>query len=132
MDITGCAWRDFWKNISSKVSLLCIQKMEVNILPFKKINKFKKKIQKQQCAPFSFCLLSAHSSNRYMQVLEKHIRPVQLRFSGTSCLFQQDNAKSHSATITKAWLHSKRVQLLNWPACPYMAHKILTVLLNKE
>ncbi len=31
--------------------------------------------------------------------------------------FQQDNAKSHTAAITTAWLHRRRVQLLNWPAC---------------
>ena len=32
-------------------------------------------------------------------------------------LFQQRNAKTHSACITTAWLHSKRVQALDGPAC---------------
>ena len=36
---------------------------------------------------------------------------------GHPCLFQQDNAKPHSAHVTPAWLHSKRVQVLDWPAC---------------
>ncbi len=37
--------------------------------------------------------------------------------SGRPCVFQQDNAKPHSATIPTAWLHSRRVWVLNWPAC---------------
>ncbi len=28
-----------------------------------------------------------------------------------------DNAKPHTAAITTAWLHSRRVRVLNWPAC---------------
>ncbi len=32
-------------------------------------------------------------------------------------VFQQDNAKRHTAAITTAWLRSRRVQVLNWPAC---------------
>ncbi len=32
-------------------------------------------------------------------------------------LFQEDNVKPHTAAITIAWLHSRRVRVLNWPAC---------------
>jgi len=32
-------------------------------------------------------------------------------------LFIQDNAKPHSACVTTIWLSSKRIQVLNWPAC---------------
>ncbi len=32
-------------------------------------------------------------------------------------VFQQDNAKPHTAAITTAWLRSRRVRVLNWPAC---------------
>ncbi len=32
-------------------------------------------------------------------------------------LFQQDNAKPHTAAIITAWLRSRRVRVLNWPAC---------------
>ncbi len=32
-------------------------------------------------------------------------------------VFQQDNAKPHTAAITIAWLRSRRVRVLNWPAC---------------
>ncbi len=31
-------------------------------------------------------------------------------------LFQQDNVKPHTA-ITTAWLYTRRVRVLNWPAC---------------
>ncbi len=37
-------------------------------------------------------------------------------FQGKPCVFQQDNAKPHTAAITTAWLHSRRVRVLNWPA----------------
>ncbi len=38
-------------------------------------------------------------------------------FQGHPCIFQQDNAKPHSAHITKSWLRRKRVRVLDWPAC---------------
>ncbi len=37
-------------------------------------------------------------------------------FQGRPFVFQQDNAKPHTAAITTAWLHSRRVRVLNWPA----------------
>ncbi len=51
------------------------------------------------------------NAERYIKVLEQHILPSRQR------LFQQDNAKPHTAAITTAWLHSRRVRVLNWPAC---------------
>ncbi len=33
------------------------------------------------------------------------------------CLFQQENAEPHTAAITTACLHSRRVWVLNWSAC---------------
>ncbi len=38
-------------------------------------------------------------------------------YAPRQCVFQQDNAKRHTAAITTAWLRSRRVQVLNWPAC---------------
>ncbi len=43
---------------------------------------------------------------RYVKVLEQHMLPSRRR------VFQQDNAKPHTA-----WLRSRRVRVLNWPAC---------------
>ncbi len=51
------------------------------------------------------------NAERYIKVLEQHMLPPG------RCVFQQDNAKPHTAAITTAWLHSKRVRVLNWPAC---------------
>ncbi len=56
------------------------------------------------------------NAERYIKVLEQHMLPSRWRlFQGRSCVFQQDNAKPHTAAITTAWLRSRRVQLLNWP-----------------
>ncbi len=51
------------------------------------------------------------NAERYIKVLEQHMLPSRRG------LFQQDNAKPHTAAITTAWLHSRRVRVLNWPAC---------------
>ncbi len=50
-------------------------------------------------------------AERYIKVLEQHMLPSRRR------LFQQDNAKPHTAAITTARLRSRRVRVLNWPAC---------------
>ncbi len=43
-------------------------------------------------------------------------KALQRLFQGMPCVFQRDNEKSHTASITTAWLRSRRVQELNWPA----------------
>ncbi len=58
------------------------------------------------------------NAERYIKVLEQHMLPSrQCLFQGRPCLFQQDNAKPHTAAITTAWLRSRRVRVPNWPAC---------------
>lgn len=58
------------------------------------------------------------NAERYIEVLEQHMLPSRQRlFRGRPCIFQQDNARPHSAKVTKAWLHSKGVRVLDWPAC---------------
>ena len=53
--------------------------------------------------------------------------PSNVFFHGRPCLFQQDNAKPHSAHLTTVWLRSKRVRVLDWPClCSRMVlHRIL-------
>ncbi len=51
------------------------------------------------------------NAERFIKVLEQHMLPSRRR------VFQQDNAKPHTAAITTAWLHSRRVRVLIWPAC---------------
>ncbi len=58
------------------------------------------------------------NAERYINVLEQHMLPSRRHlFQGRPCVFQQDNAKPHTAAITTAWLRSRRVRVLNWPAC---------------
>jgi len=58
------------------------------------------------------------NAERYIKVLEQHMLQSRRRlFQGRPCVFQQDNAKPHSAGITTAWLRRRRVWVLNWPAC---------------
>lgn len=45
----------------------------------------------------------------------KGFRASYAPLQGRPCVFQQDNAKPHTATITTAWLQ-RRVRALNWPA----------------
>ena len=58
------------------------------------------------------------NAERYLEVLEQHKLPSRRRlFQGRACIFQQDDAKPHTASITTAWLRRRRVRVLNWPAC---------------
>ncbi len=67
----------------------------------------------------SLCVLKGTmNTEKYIKVLDQHMLPSRRRlFQGGSCVFQQDNAKPHTAAITTAWLRSRRVRVLNWPAC---------------
>ncbi len=57
-------------------------------------------------------------AEKYIEILEHNMLPSRRHlFQGRSCIFQQDNAKPHSAHITKSWLRRKRVRVLDWPAC---------------
>ncbi len=71
---------------------------------------------------YSMCSLyvleGTMNAERYVKVLEQHMLPSRwCLFQGRPCVFQQDNAKPHTAAITTAWLRSRRVQVLKWPAC---------------
>ncbi len=45
------------------------------------------------------------NAEMYIKVLEQHMLPSRRRlFQGRPCVFQQDNAKPHTAAITTAWL----------------------------
>ncbi len=57
------------------------------------------------------------NAERYIQVLEQHMLPSRRRlFQGRPCIFQHDNARPHTASITTSWLR-RRIQVLKWPAC---------------
>uniref|UniRef100_A0A9J8DA63 Tc1-like transposase DDE domain-containing protein n=1 Tax=Cyprinus carpio carpio TaxID=630221 RepID=A0A9J8DA63_CYPCA len=51
-------------------------------------------------------------------LLEQHILPSRRHlFQERPCIFQHDNAKPHTASITTSWLHRRRIRVLKWPAC---------------
>ncbi len=57
-------------------------------------------------------------AERYIQVLEQHMLPSRRRlFQGRPCIFQHDNARPHTASITTSWLRRRRIRVLKWPAC---------------
>ncbi len=58
------------------------------------------------------------NAEKYIEILKHNMLPSRRHlFQGRPCIFQQDNAKPHSAHITKSWLRWKRVRVLDWPAC---------------
>ncbi len=58
------------------------------------------------------------NAERYIQVLEQHMLPSRRRlFQGRPCIFQHDNARPHTASITTSWLCSRRIRVLKWPVC---------------
>ncbi len=49
------------------------------------------------------------SAERYIQVPEQHMLPSRRRlFQGRPCIFQHDNARPHTASITTSWLRRRR------------------------
>ncbi len=40
-------------------------------------------------------------------------------FQRRPCIFQHDNARPHTASITTSWLRRRRIRVLKWPACSH-------------
>ena len=58
------------------------------------------------------------NAEKYIQVLEQHVLPSRHHlFQGRPCIFQQDNARPHSASFTTSWLRRRRIRVLKWPVC---------------
>uniref|UniRef100_A0A9J7X7G5 Tc1-like transposase DDE domain-containing protein n=1 Tax=Cyprinus carpio carpio TaxID=630221 RepID=A0A9J7X7G5_CYPCA len=58
------------------------------------------------------------NAERYIQVQEQHMLPSRRRlFQGRPCIFQHDNARQHTASITTSWQRRRRIRVLKWPAC---------------
>ena len=55
------------------------------------------------------------NAERYIQVLEQHLLASrQHLFPGRPCIFEEDNVKPHSASVTTAWFRTRRFRVLNW------------------
>ncbi|KAI5086023.1 hypothetical protein C0J45_23513, partial [Silurus meridionalis] len=58
------------------------------------------------------------NAERYIQVLEQNMLPSRRRlFQGRPCIFQHDNDRTHTASITASWLRRRRIWVLKCPAC---------------
>lgn len=58
------------------------------------------------------------NAERYIQVLEQHmLLSRHCLFQGRPFIFQNDNARPHTASITTSWLRRRRIWVLKWPAC---------------
>ncbi len=70
------------------------------------------------CIRYEHVLEGTMNAERFLKILEQHMHPTRRRlFQERPCVFRQDNAKPHAAAITTAWLRSRRVWVMNWPAC---------------
>ena len=56
------------------------------------------------------------TSDRYIQVLQVYLIDGHLSFNANRDVFQQDNASCHTARITKSFIASKNIPVLEWPA----------------
>ncbi len=57
------------------------------------------------------------NAERYIKALEQHMLPSRWHLFQGRPNPNPNNAKPHTAAITTAWLHSRRVRVQNWPAC---------------
>ncbi len=62
-------------------------------------------------------VMATINAEKYIELLEHNMLPQEDIFPGTSMHISTNNAKPHSAHITKSWLRRKMVRVLDWPAC---------------
>jgi transposase len=55
-------------------------------------------------------------SKKYQNILDEHLMPFIQQLGHSNVIFQQDNAPVHVSQSTKAWLESKNIDYLEWPA----------------
>lgn len=70
------------------------------------------------------CLeLAARKSGKVKSMLTEIYTFLQMMsLSEVPCIFQKDNLIPHTSSTRTAWLHSRRVWLLNFPACSVWEH----------
>lgn len=57
------------------------------------------------------------NGQRYLQLLQQHLGPIEAEFGGQDWFFQHDNAPSHKCLIVRNFLQDSGTQVLQWP--PY-------------
>lgn len=56
------------------------------------------------------------NSSDYQAILQSGLIRDGSKMGGRGWIFQQDNAPIHTSASTRAWLATKKVRLLDWPA----------------
>jgi len=59
------------------------------------------------------------NSNTYIIILNSYLYPFQQtvrELSENTVIFQQDNAPIHTSKITKEWLKTNKIAIIDWPA----------------
>lgn len=65
----------------------------------------------------------------------QHMVPSRwYHFQGRTCIFQQDNDKLHTVSITRAWPCGRSIQVPSWPTCSQAFYQLkrFGTLWNKE
>lgn len=57
------------------------------------------------------------NSAEYIQTLNNNLLPYLRKYRSVKYVFQQDNASIHSSHETKSWMKSKKIKVMDWPAC---------------
>ncbi len=109
-DITTWAQDYFGKPLSSTTIRSYIHKCQLKLYCAKR-KPYVNSVQKRRRLLWARRHLGWTITQHNMLPSRRHL------FQGRPCIFQQDNAKPHSAHITKSWLRRKRVRVLDWPAC---------------
>ena len=65
--------------------------------------------------------MEKETSKRYLELLQQKLIPackkmMEQEWGPSGWVFQQDNARPHTAKITQDWLASQHFQLMKWPA----------------
>lgn len=56
------------------------------------------------------------NSSKYQSVLGRYLLPFMDSQMHRDCIFQQDNARPHTAKATKEWIEREGIVCLDWPA----------------
>ncbi len=111
MEITTWAQEYFQKTLSVNTIHRAIRRCRLKLYRSKK-KPYLNMIQKRR----RFLWAKAHL--KWTVAKWKTMLPSRRRlFQGRPCIFQHDNARPHTASITTSWLRRRRIRVLKWPAC---------------
>lgn len=65
--------------------------------------------------PIAF-LSGRQKATDHITTLNSYLLPTAEEIAGANWIFQQDNARIHTANVVKTWMTEKNISVLNWPA----------------